>query len=80
MRRFLLTAGGVIGVIILIAVGLIGYAYFNLNSIIASQRGRLLARVSDAVGRPIEATGDSAPRSNKVAGSFHPPAEEGENF
>jgi hypothetical protein len=25
-------------------------------------------------------TGDSAPRSNKVTGSFHPPAEQGENF
>jgi len=55
MRKVLLVAGGVIGVIVLIVVGLVGYAYFNLNSIIASQRGRLLARVSDAVGRPIEA-------------------------
>jgi hypothetical protein len=55
MRKVLLTAGGVIGVIILVIAGLVGYAYFNLNSIIASQRARLLARISDAVGRPIEA-------------------------
>ena len=55
MRRVLLTAGGVIGVIILIVAGVVGYAYFNLNSIIASNRARLLSRVSAAVGRPIEA-------------------------
>lgn len=55
MRKVLLAAGGVIGVLILIVAALIGYAYFNLNSIIAAQRARLLARVSDAVGRPLEA-------------------------
>jgi hypothetical protein len=67
MRKFLLTASGVIGVVILIAVGLIGYAYFNLNSIIASQRGRLLARVSDAIGRPIEAAEIKASLGRGVA-------------
>lgn len=55
MRKVLLAAGGVIGVITLIVAALVGYAYFNLNSIVAFQRTRLLARVSDAVGRPLEA-------------------------
>src|ERR1019366_7528929 len=55
MRRLLLIVGGVIGVAILIVVALVGYAYLNLNSIIAANRARLLDRVSAAVGRPIEA-------------------------
>lgn len=67
MRKVLLAAGGVIGVIILIVVALIGYAYFNLNSIIASQRTRLLARASDAVGRPIEANEIKATLGRGVA-------------
>lgn len=67
MRKVLLVAGGVIGVIVLIVVGLVGYAYFNLNSIIASQRARLLARVSDAVGRPIEANEIKASLGRGVA-------------
>jgi uncharacterized protein involved in outer membrane biogenesis len=67
MRKVLIAAGGVIGVIILIVAALIGYAYFNLNSIIASQRARLLARVSDAVGRPLEADEIKASLSRGVA-------------
>lgn len=67
MRKVLLAAGGVIGVILLILVVLIGYAYFNLNSIIASQRTRLLARVSDAVGRPLEANEIKASLGRGVA-------------
>jgi hypothetical protein len=60
MRRVLFAIGGVIGVIVLIAAGVIGYAYFNLNSIIEANRTRLLARVSDAIGRPVEAAGIKA--------------------
>ena len=54
MRRILLAAAALIGLIILIVVIVVGYAYFNLNSIIASNRARLLAKASDAIGRPIE--------------------------
>jgi uncharacterized protein involved in outer membrane biogenesis len=57
MRRVLFDIGGAIGVIALIAVGIVGYAYFNLNSIIEANRARLLARLSNAIGRPVEAAG-----------------------
>jgi AsmA protein len=55
MRRLILIAGVAIGVAILIVVAVVGYAYLNLNSIIASNRARLLDRASAAVGRPIQA-------------------------
>lgn len=55
MRGVLIVIGGVIGMIVLIVAGVIGYAYLNLNSIIAANRERLLARASDAIGRPVEA-------------------------
>ncbi|MBI3760033.1 MAG: AsmA family protein, partial [Deltaproteobacteria bacterium] len=55
MRRIILATAALIGLIILIVVIVVGYAYFNLNSIIASNRARLLAKASDAIGRPIEA-------------------------
>src|ERR1700682_594340 len=55
MRRLILIAGISIGVAILIVVAVVGYAYLNLNSIIASNRARWLARASAAVGRPIQA-------------------------
>ena len=60
MRRVLFAIGGAIGVIVLIAAGVVGYAYFNLNSIIEANRARLLARLSDAIGRPVEAAGIKA--------------------
>ena len=50
MRRLLLIVGGVIGVAILIVVALVGYAYLNLNSIIAANRARLSGRTSASVG------------------------------
>ncbi len=55
MRRLLLIAGGAIAVVILIVAVVVGYAYFNLNSIIAANRTRLLDRASAAVGRPVQA-------------------------
>ncbi|HEX3408893.1 MAG TPA: AsmA family protein, partial [Candidatus Binataceae bacterium] len=55
MRRLLLIAGGVIGIALLIVIAVVGYAYFNLNSIIAANRARLLSRASAAIGRPLEA-------------------------
>src|ERR1700723_3459102 len=39
---------------VLIAVGLTAYAYFNLSSIIAHNEKRILARVSDALGRRVK--------------------------
>lgn len=67
MRRILFAIGGVIGVLALIAAGVIGYAYFNLNSIIEANRERLLARVSDAIGRPVEAAGIKASMGRGIA-------------
>lgn len=55
MRKLLLIAGGVIGVAILIIAVLFGYAVLNLNSIIASNRARILASAGDAIGRSVEA-------------------------
>src|SRR5260370_19485599 len=55
MRKILLIIGAVIGVVIIVVIGLVGYAVLNLNSIIASNRTYILTRASDALGRPIEA-------------------------
>ncbi len=54
MRRILLIVGIVISAVVLIAVGLTAYAYFNLSSIVAHNENRILARVSDALGRRVE--------------------------
>jgi uncharacterized protein involved in outer membrane biogenesis len=54
MRRLLLVAGAVIGLAILIGAAVVGYAFLNLNSIIAANRARLLDRATAAVGRPLE--------------------------
>ena len=54
MRRLLLIAGAVIGVAILIVAAVVGYAFFNLNSIIAANREGLLDRATAAIGRPLE--------------------------
>ncbi len=54
MRRTLLISGIVVGAVVLIAAGLTAYAYFNLSSIVAHNEKRILARVSDALGRRVE--------------------------
>ncbi len=54
MRKTLLIAGSVLGVLLLVVIGLIIYAASNLNSIIATRRARILALVSDSLGRPVE--------------------------
>jgi len=54
MRRLLTGIGAIIGVLVLAIFAILIYAYFNLNSIIASNRGYILARASDALGRPVE--------------------------
>ena len=53
MRRALLIATSLLGLIILILGGLLAYAVLNLNSIIDSRRDYLLGRISDALGRPV---------------------------
>ena len=53
MRRIVLISGIVVGAVVLIAVGLTAYAFFNLSSIVARNEKRILARVSDALGRPV---------------------------
>ncbi|HYL59247.1 MAG TPA: DUF748 domain-containing protein, partial [Candidatus Acidoferrales bacterium] len=55
MRKALLIAGVVAGALIAIGVALVVYAYFNLASIIAANEARIIARVSDALGRRVEA-------------------------
>jgi AsmA-like C-terminal region/AsmA family len=54
MHRLLTRIGAIIGVLVLAIIAILAYAYFNLNSIIASNRGYILARASDALGRPVE--------------------------
>jgi uncharacterized protein involved in outer membrane biogenesis len=54
MRRVLAIIGTIVGVVVLAIIAILTYAYFNLNSIIASNRGFILARASDALGRPVE--------------------------
>jgi AsmA-like C-terminal region/AsmA family len=56
MRRALIIGGSILGVIVLIVVALFGYAALNLNSIIASNREFILAKVSGALGRPVAVT------------------------
>lgn len=54
MRRPLLISAVAVGTIFLIAAALGAYAFFNLSSIVASNQKRILARVSDALGRRVE--------------------------
>ena len=53
MRRGLLIGGSILGVIVLVIVALFGYAVLNLNSIIETNRDRILSKVSDSLGRPV---------------------------
>jgi uncharacterized protein involved in outer membrane biogenesis len=54
VRRILLISGVVVGAVVLIAAGLTAYAFFNLSSIVAHNESRIVARVSDALGRRVE--------------------------
>jgi hypothetical protein len=54
VRRILLISGAVVGAVVLVAAGLTTYAFFNLSSIVAHNEKRLVARVSDALGRRVE--------------------------
>jgi len=54
MRRWLVRAGAVVGIIIGITIVVLAYAFFNLGAIIESNRDSILARASAALGRPVE--------------------------
>jgi uncharacterized protein involved in outer membrane biogenesis len=54
LRRAVIISGGAVGVAIFVAVVLIVYAYFRLSAIVASNQDRILARVSDALGRRVQ--------------------------
>ena len=54
MRRPLIITGIAVAAVVLIAAGLTSYAYFNLSSIVARNENRIVARMSDALGRHVE--------------------------
>jgi uncharacterized protein involved in outer membrane biogenesis len=54
LRRLVIISGGAVGVAILVAVALLVYAYFRLSAIVAANQDRILARVSDALGRSVQ--------------------------
>ena len=60
MRKALIISGVIVGAIVLIAIGLTAYAFFNLSSIVAHNQKRILARVSDELGRRVEVGNVSA--------------------
>ncbi len=55
MRKVLIILGGIVGAIVVVAAAVLLYAAANLNSIIAHNRDRVLAKASDAIGRKVEA-------------------------
>jgi len=54
VRRILLISAILVGAVVLIAAALTAYAFFNLSSIVARNEKRILARVSDELGRCVE--------------------------
>lgn len=55
MRKTVTISLAIVGVLILVVVGLVAYALLNLNSIIRTNQTYLLARVSDSLGRWVDA-------------------------
>src|SRR5579863_9199022 len=54
MRRTLLISGIAVGAVVLVAGAIVVYAFFNLSSIVTSNQKRILAHISDALGRRVE--------------------------
>ena len=54
MRKLIRTAIIVVGVIVVVVVAVGIYAVLNLNGIIQNQRGLILTKASDAVGRKVD--------------------------
>ncbi|HKV53075.1 MAG TPA: AsmA-like C-terminal domain-containing protein [Candidatus Binataceae bacterium] len=55
MKKLLTIVAAIVGLGFIAIVAIVVYAYFNLNSIIAANRSYILARASDALGRPVQA-------------------------
>ena len=55
MRKAVTTVFILLGVVLIGVFGVLLYAYLNLNSIIADNQGRVLAAVSNALGRDVQA-------------------------
>jgi uncharacterized protein involved in outer membrane biogenesis len=54
LRRILIISGIAVGVLVLIAGALTAYAFFNLSSIVARNEKRIVARVSNELGRRVQ--------------------------
>ena len=54
MRRTLLISGIAVGAVVVVAGAIVVYAFFNLSSIVTSNQQRILARISDGLGRRVE--------------------------
>jgi uncharacterized protein involved in outer membrane biogenesis len=54
MRKLIRTAIIVVGAIVVVVVAVVIYAVLNLNGIIQKQRGLILTKASDAVGRKVD--------------------------
>lgn len=57
MRKVLLIAGAVIGILAIVVIAVFIYAAVNLNSIVQRNRGYLLARASQTLDRPVHVSG-----------------------
>ena len=55
MRKLLIIAAVVIGVLVLAVAGIFIYAALNLNSLVQARQAYLLAKASDALGRQVQA-------------------------
>src|SRR5579884_2528057 len=71
MRRGIVIAGSILGIIILAVVAIFVYAALNLNSIVAANRDRILAKVSDSLGRPVSVSEIKASLGWGVALDLH---------
>ena len=57
MRKLIRTVIIVVGVIVVVVIAVGIYAVLNLNGIIQKQRGLILSKASDAVGRKVDSPG-----------------------
>lgn len=60
MRKAILTVVIIAAVVLVVVIGVMIYAAFNLNSVIAANRARILSKASDAVGRKVDVQNISA--------------------
>ncbi len=60
MRKAILVVGGVLGAIVIVVIALGVYAVMNLGAIVQANRGLILTRASDALGRKFDVAQISA--------------------